>query len=181
MLWHGLKTQSVASTLRDGFRMPLAEAAQTGYMFGKGIYFTDCFSKAAAHCIGPNKQQVNRSFMVLSEVALGDMHKAYAPHQFKKSAPMYCHSVYGVGLQKPKSVGIRDLCQPGPDYLPNELTYDKPNACFLNMGKIGDNADLEEMPSGQNPPDLKFNDFVVYDESQVKMRYFVDFDIILKN
>ena len=49
------------------------------------------------------------------------------------------------------------------------------------MGKISDNADLEEMPSGQNPPDLKFNDFVVYDESQVKMRYFVDFDIILKN
>lgn len=55
MLWHGLKTQNVASTLKDGFRMPLAEVAQTGYMFGKGIYFTDCFSKAATHCIGPNK------------------------------------------------------------------------------------------------------------------------------
>jgi len=48
--------------------------------------------------------------MVLAEVALGDMHKAFSPYPFKKSAPMYCHSVYGVGLSKPKHVGIRDLC-----------------------------------------------------------------------
>ena len=93
---------------------------------------------------------------------------------------MYCHSVHGVGLQKPKMQGLKDLCQPGPDFMPNEMTYDKPNACFLNTGKMAPNPDLEEMPAGENPPDLKFNDFVVYDSSQVKMRYFVDFEIILK-
>ena len=119
--------------------------------------------------------------MVLSEVALGDMHKAFAPHQFKRSAPMYCHSVYGVGQQKPKMHGMKDICQPGPDFAPNELTYDKPNACFLNTGVIAENPDLEELPVGQNPPDLKFNDFVVYDESQIKMRFLNDFEIILKN
>ena len=103
--------------------------------------------------------------MLLSEVALGDMHKAYAPHQFKRSAPMYCHSVYGVGLNKPKQVGIRDLQQPSPDFSPNQLTYDKPNALFLNTGKMSSNTDLDALPTGLNPPDLKFNEYVVYDES----------------
>lgn len=118
--------------------------------------------------------------MILAEVALGDMHKAFAPHPFKKSAPIYCHSVHGVGQQKPNHVGIRDLRQPGPNFYPSELTYDKPNALFLNTGKIERNSDLDELKPGQNPPDLKLNDYVVYDESQVRMRYLVDFDIVYK-
>jgi len=88
---------------------------------------------------------------------------------------MYCHSVYGVGQQRPKQSGIKDLCQPGPEFLPNELTYDKPNALFLNTGKMGANTELEGHPT----PDLKLNDFVVYDEAQVKMRYMVDCEIII--
>ena len=51
-------------------------------MFGKGIYFTDCFSKALIQC-GPGKAAAsgaNSVYVVLSEVALGDMHKAFAPH-----------------------------------------------------------------------------------------------------
>lgn len=91
---------------------------------------------------------------------------------------MYCHSVYGVGLYKPKQVGIKDLMQ--PDFNPNELTYDKPNALFLNTGKMSANTDLDELPAGQTPPDLKFNEYVVYDESQVKMRYLIDFEIIIR-
>ena len=109
--------------------MPSAASAPTGYMFGKGIYFTDCFSRAATQCVGMRGSATKdaRCFMLLSEVALGDMHKAFSPYQFKKSAPMYCHSVHGVGLQKPNHIGIRDLCQPGPEFYPNELTYDKAN------------------------------------------------------
>ena len=102
------------------------------------------------------------------------MHKAFAPQQFKK-APQYCHSVYGVGQQKPKSTGIRDLCQ--PDFKPSPSTYDKPTAQFLNTGAISENPDLQGL---QDVPDLKFNDYVVYDESQVKMRYIVDMDVVLK-
>lgn len=48
LLWHPIKAQSFISTLRNGIRMPSVDSAQTGYMFGKGIYFTDCFSKAAS-------------------------------------------------------------------------------------------------------------------------------------
>jgi hypothetical protein len=144
-------------------------------MFGKGIYFTDCVSKAALQSLPTNKKATNRCFMILSEVALGDMHKAYAPYQFKRSAPMYCHSVYGVGQQRPKQIGIKDLCQPGPDFQPNEATYATPNALFFNTGKIATNTELE----GHTTPDLKLNDYVVYDEAQVKMRYMVDCEIII--
>jgi len=55
LLWHGMKTQSIVSSLRNGIRLPSSDSAQTGYMFGKGIYFTDCFSKAALQCV-PTKR-----------------------------------------------------------------------------------------------------------------------------
>lgn len=47
LLWHGCRLTSVMANLREGLRMPSRESAATGLMFGKGIYFTDCFSKAA--------------------------------------------------------------------------------------------------------------------------------------
>ena len=49
-------------------------------MFGKGTYFTDCASKAAFQSLPTQKKTSNRCFMVLAEVALGDMHKAFAPY-----------------------------------------------------------------------------------------------------
>lgn len=55
LLWHGLKTQSVVGALKNGVRTPSNDAAQTGYMFGKGVYFTDCFSKAVVQSV--NKKQ----------------------------------------------------------------------------------------------------------------------------
>ena len=82
--------------------MPNVESAQTGYMFGKGIYFTDCASKATLSSLSSKKDRSQRAFLILSEVALGDMFKAYAPHVFNRSAPMYCHSVMGVAQNKPK-------------------------------------------------------------------------------
>ena len=47
LLWHGCRPTSLASNLREGLRLPSKESSDTGMMFGKGIYMTDCFSKAA--------------------------------------------------------------------------------------------------------------------------------------
>lgn len=60
------------------------------------------------------------------------------------------------------------------------MTFDKPNALFLNVGKMGSNSDLEDIPKGVNPSDLKFNEFVVYDDSQVKMRFLVELNVVVK-
>jgi hypothetical protein len=68
LLWHGCKQTSLVATLRQGLSMPSLQSASTGLMFGKGIYLTDCFSKAAnkSHNRG---EQFGIVFLV--EAALG--------------------------------------------------------------------------------------------------------------
>ena len=50
--------------------------------------------------------------MFLCEAALGEMHKAYDPEPFVNGLPLYYHSVYGVGQQKPAISGLKDLNSP---------------------------------------------------------------------
>jgi len=44
---------------------------QTGYMFGKGVYFADMVSKSANYC--RTSKQDPKGLMMLCEVALGNM------------------------------------------------------------------------------------------------------------
>jgi hypothetical protein len=107
---------------------------------------------------------------------LGDLHKLHKPTQLTKP-PLGFHSVYGVGQYKPKLIGIKDVnrgLREG-NFLPNEMTVCSPDALFFNTGKLEPNRDLQEdMVVGAIEPQ-KFNEFVVYDEAQVRMRYLVHF------
>jgi hypothetical protein len=87
---------------------------------------------------------------------------------------MYYHSVYGVGQMKPKLIGIKDVRRgiKEGNFLPNELTVCSPEAVFLNTGKLGPNPDLNS-ESEADMTDQKFNEFVVYDEAQVKLSYLI--------
>jgi poly [ADP-ribose] polymerase len=66
--------------LRNGLKIAPPEAPSTGYLFGKGLYFTDCCSKAASYCRASDKNP--EGILVLSEVALGVSHNIYRPKQF---------------------------------------------------------------------------------------------------
>ena len=46
LLWHPISQTSLAYTLRNGLRLPAAEVPGSTFRHGKGIYFTDCASKA---------------------------------------------------------------------------------------------------------------------------------------
>jgi hypothetical protein len=46
LLWHGVQQTSLASVLREGLQLPPAEIPSATFRYGKGIYFTDCCSKA---------------------------------------------------------------------------------------------------------------------------------------
>ncbi|KAK4364834.1 hypothetical protein RND71_016192 [Anisodus tanguticus] len=59
LLWHGSRLTNWAGILSQGLRIAPPEAPSTGYMFGKGVYFADMFSKS----------------MQLRMVALGDMNE----------------------------------------------------------------------------------------------------------
>lgn len=111
-------------------------------MFGKGIYFTDCSSKAANQSILPFSKQGD-GFLLLCQVALGDTYKVFKPLQQLTKPPLYHHSVYGVGTHKPKLIGIKDLHSPDAlTFAPSELTVCSEQALFLNTGKLGPNPDV---------------------------------------
>lgn len=90
MLWHGSRTTNYVGILSEGLRIAPPDAPVTGYMFGKGIYFSDVPSKAANYCHATINN--NEGILVLSEVALGTMHEVYRSEKFSKP-PMYYHSV----------------------------------------------------------------------------------------
>ena len=73
LLWHGVRASSVLATMRQGLRMPSVESS-VGLMFGRGIYLTDSFSKAANVSVSQTEGAV-----FLCEAALGEMHRAYEP------------------------------------------------------------------------------------------------------
>jgi hypothetical protein len=114
-------------------------------------------------------------YLLLCEVALGQMHHMHKPGQLSH-APTYCHSVYGLGQLKPKLIGIKDVNRglknlDGDDgnFLPSEMTVCSPEALFFHTGKLDRNLDIQT----PDQVDQKFNDYVVYDEAQVRLRYLV--------
>lgn len=79
LLWHGLPQTSLVSVLREGLKLPAPEAPSATYRFGKGLYFTDCASKAIVHSVSSSGKQPGEGFVLLCEVALGDMHRVHKP------------------------------------------------------------------------------------------------------
>ena len=102
------------------------------------------------------------------------MQKVYQPVQLSKPQP-FNHSIYGVGQLKPKLVGIKDMNrgQKEDNFLPSEMTICSPDALFFNTGKLGPNQDLSE---AVNAIEAKFNEFVIYDEAQARLRYLVHYN-----
>ena len=62
----------------------------TGYMFGKGIYFSDVVSKAANYCHASLGSA--EGLLLLCEVALGNIFEVNKAKTFK-APPIYYHSV----------------------------------------------------------------------------------------
>ena len=77
----------------------------------------------------------------LVEVALGDMHRAYAPEPLLQMPPM-AHSVYGVGQQKPDIRGLVDLRSSKDNFAIDEDAVDTKSQLFFNTGKMRPNPDM---------------------------------------
>jgi poly [ADP-ribose] polymerase len=77
------------------------EAPTTGYMFGKGIYFTDVVLKSANYCFS-NKLN-STGLLLLCEVALGDMNEKLYADYYANILPPGKMSTKGVGKFQPDS------------------------------------------------------------------------------
>jgi len=147
LLWHGSRTTNYAGILSQGLRIAPPEAPVTGYMFGKGIYFADMVSKSANYCC---THSVNPTgLLLLCEVALGNMYERYQADYIEK-LPKGKHSTLGRGATQPDPKDV----------------YKTKDGVEVPYGK-GVPANLDKTLA------LLYNEYIVYDVAQVKVRYLI--------
>ncbi|MCP9257339.1 Parp protein [Dirofilaria immitis] len=152
LLWHGSRLTNWYGILSQGLRIAPPEAPVTGYMFGKGIYFADLSTKSANYCF---PQQNKPGFLILAQVALGEMNELLQGDNNADKLPAGKNSTKGVG-----SVG------------PDPATYTTLDDCEVPCGKpIKLHADDKDCF-------LRYNEYIVYDVKQVWIRYLVEVDFI---
>lgn len=143
LLWHGSRLTNWVGILSQGLRIAPPEAPVSGYMFGKGVYFADMVSKSANYCCSSREQNVG--CMLLCEVALGNPNELLQADFNASKLPANKHSTKGCGSTQPDPKTYRDL-----------------NGVTVPIGK--------GVPSNRNGG-LFYNEYIVYDVSQIKMRY----------
>lgn len=166
LLWHGTKPENIVGILQTGFRIAPACAETTGAMFGPGVYFTDLFSKSYNYTTGVNyhgfgNQQKNKikppkKYVFLCEVALGHSRKLYNSEQVTDIPNSKFHSVMGVGRTGPNPDGNVYL----------------PSGCIVPLGNSISTPE-PKLPQGQWWG-LNHNEFVVYDTTQVRIKYMIE-------
>lgn len=148
LLWHGSRLANFPGILSNGLRIAPEGAILTGQYFGKGIYFADMISKSANYTRLQLKENVG--LLLLCEVPLGKM------SQYKTS----------VGVDPINGIGrFNSIKGIGNTFLDPSKTILFNNKFSVPLGKpITDNT----INSG-----LLHNEYVVYDESQVNIKYLV--------
>lgn len=156
ILWHGSKIENFLGILSQGLRIAPPEASHTGWAFGQGIYFADEFEKSFGYTYsnaGYMMKGKKPKFMLLCEVALG---KLYEITQFTSEIPTLpknCKSVKGLG-------------QSGPNPKQNVILSNK---AIMPVGEV-----IQYEYDTKKYRTLQHNEYIVYDESQVRIRYLVE-------
>ncbi|XP_032421927.1 poly [ADP-ribose] polymerase 2 [Xiphophorus hellerii] len=147
LLWHGSRLSNWVGILSKGLRVAPPEAPVTGYMFGKGIYFADMSSKSANYCFANQSHHVG--LLLLSEVALGDSNELLDADYEAHKLPAGKHSTKGLGVTGP----------------------DPKNAVTLNGATVPMGPGVKTGVSNSNGYSLLYNEFIVYNPAQTRMRY----------
>ncbi|CAI5982637.1 unnamed protein product [Closterium sp. NIES-65] len=140
LLWHGSRVTNYVGILSQGLRIAPPEAPVTGYMFGKGVYFADLVSKSAQYCF--TSPDSNIGLLLLSRVALGALYELTSAEYVEK-LPRGKHATKGLGMMKPKEA---EFVKWASDVV-------------VPCGK--------PVPSGVKNSHLRYNEFIVYDTSQL--------------
>ncbi|XP_041805521.1 poly [ADP-ribose] polymerase 2 isoform X2 [Chelmon rostratus] len=147
LLWHGSRLSNWVGILSQGLRVAPPEAPVTGYMFGKGIYFADMSSKSANYCFANQHNHVG--LLLLCEVALGDCNELLDADYEANNLPAGKHSTKGLG-------------QTGPD---------PKNSVILNGSTVPMGPGMKTGVGKHNSYSLLYNEFIVYNPAQARMRY----------
>lgn len=149
LLWHGSKIANFPNILKNGLTIsPPSDVFITGKMFGHGVYFTDIVSKATLYVDRAENDQY--ALLLLSEVALGEeliVTEALGPRFVREHLPDGKNSIKAVGKTYP--------C----DVMTNE------DGLKIPLGYLETDDDVEAA--------VDFNEYIVFDESRIKMKYLV--------
>lgn len=145
LLWHGSRLTNWTGILSQGLRIAPPEAPVTGYMFGKGVYFADIVSKSANYCYTSSRDPIG--VLLLCEVALGDMRELQYADYYADRLPAGKLSTKGVGGTEPNPKEFKVL----------------PDDVIVPMGK--------PVEKQGNRGSLLYNEYIVYDVAQIRMRY----------
>lgn len=163
LLWHGSRLTNWMSILSSGLRIAPPEAPHTGFMFGKGIYTADCFSKAANYCFVTDTRQ-RTGLVVLCEVTVGEsMELTEADYDADTKLGSQYQSTKGVGRWYPDPSGAVKL-KDG-----TEVPCGK-----LMSSEVSDGSRMSRRIATQTG--LLYNEYIVYNPEQVKMKYLVELD-----
>ncbi|CAF3595748.1 unnamed protein product [Rotaria sp. Silwood1] len=147
---HGSRLTNFAGIMSQGLRIAPPEAPITGHMFGKGLYFADMSSKSANYCY-PDRNK-NTGLLLLSEVALGKWNELTHADINANKLPAGLSSVKGLGSVAPNEK--------------NQVKID--GDLIIPMGP----AESATAPNAKYYT-LNYNEFIVYDTKQVRMRYLI--------
>jgi len=145
LLFHGSRMSNWAGILGQGLRIAPPEAPVTGYMFGKGVYFADMSSKSANYCF--TSRSSNTGLLLICEVSLGKPNKMLKADYDASSLPAGCNSVHGLGKVEPS-------------------THEEVSGAKLAMG-----PPRNTKVDNKGGYTLQYNEFIVYNTNQIKMKY----------
>ena len=178
LLWHGSRTSNFAGIIAQGLRIAPPEAPMTGYMFGKGVYFADMVSKSAQYCFATAANPTG--LLLLCEVALGSPLELTGAKSIKK-LPAGKDSTKGTGQTEPDPDGDQVI----PSCLEGS-TDDGAQPVNSSGASSAAAAATPRLPvrvpcgegirSNVRRTSLLYNEFIVYDVAQVKIRYIVKVD-----
>ncbi|KAL5000285.1 poly polymerase catalytic domain-containing protein [Aspergillus recurvatus] len=159
LLWHGSRSTNYGGILSQGLRIAPPEAPVSGYMFGKGVYFADMSSKSAGYCWYHNSDQ--KALLLLGDIELGD--------------PIYelYNSDYNAGENAKKEGKIATLGKGRT--IPagwKDAGCIHPDLKGIHVPDADSGTASHETHQGY----LQYNEYIVYDVAQIRLRYlfFVD-------
>lgn len=143
LLWHGTRLTNINHIISQGFQIKAPNDFAIGCTFGKGHYFSDIFANSAYWCFAKQSNYV--AILCLCEVNLGSPIECVDPENFE-DLPDGKHSVHGIGKYSLQSSELID-------------------GAMFACGKIKKNDAIKHYSD--------YNEFVVYRNEQVKVKYLV--------
>lgn len=159
LLFHGSRLSNWAGILRQGLRVAPVDVPTSGSMFGNGVYFADMSDTAAGYC-RPNKSSGNVLIMALCEVSLGRVHVVKnADYKACGARPGDTDSTMGLGRVGPRHGNQRKMS----------------DGTVVPLGPPRLNSEMANHKSGFL---LDSNEYIVYDEAQIRMRYLAKIKVV---